>query len=61
MKLSLKKQNLTNLSKDLNELHSEQTQQINGGVQLVQETLKGCDHVTTHTYTVAWGNCQVEM
>ncbi|WDE10895.1 hypothetical protein [Thalassomonas haliotis] len=57
MKLTLKKKNLTNLSKDLNELHNEQTKQINGGAA----TLKNCEYPTTHTYTVAWGDCQAEM
>ncbi|WDD98117.1 hypothetical protein [Thalassomonas actiniarum] len=57
MKLTLKKKNLANLSKDLNELPNEQTKDINGGAV----TLKDCEHITTHTYTVAWGDCQVEM
>ncbi|WP_281560293.1 hypothetical protein [Thalassomonas sp. RHCl1] len=57
MKLTLKKKNLANLSKDLNELPNEQTKDINGGAA----TLKDCEHITTHTYTVAWGDCGVEM
>ncbi|WDE04421.1 hypothetical protein SG34_024265 [Thalassomonas viridans] len=56
MKLSLKKKNLTNLSKDLNELPNEQTKDINGGAGT-----KDCQYPTTHTYTVAWGDCQAEM
>ena len=57
MKLSLKKNNLTNLSKDLKELHSEETEQVNGGAG----TVKGCAYPTTHTYTVAWGDCATEI
>ena len=57
MKLNLKKKNLANLSKDLTEMHSEQTKQVNGGVAA---TLKGCAYPTTHTYTKDWGNCQLD-
>ncbi|WDE04420.1 hypothetical protein SG34_024260 [Thalassomonas viridans] len=59
MKLTLKKKNLANLSKNLNEVPNEQTGKINGGKLATSE--RDCDHITTHTYTVAWGDCGVEM
>jgi len=59
MKLTLKKKNLANLSKNLNEVPNEQTKDINGGK--LATSAKDCDNPTTYTYTVAWGDCQVEM